>query len=405
MLVVPIDEAEPGMKLVMSVVHPEHPDQELLRPGYMLDRAVLSKLRALEVPVLYVDYPDLAELDRLLDAHLSPARQVIYSQIKQTIHAVQHQSRPTVTFADYYSATRELILTLMRQGDHPIYLDILSGSLGMNAVAHATAVAQLSLTLGIRLEQYLVQQRSRLPSKHAREVINLGVGAMLHDLGKAKLPAQLQQYTGDSEPEEEEARKTWQAHPEIGAEIVRQGVEASATAAIRQHHQYYDGSGFPASSRDGAAPAPQAGDRIHVFARIILAADLYDGLTIGPDKRRRWPIEILHLMRTRFAARIDPHILAFMPEVIPPLPPGTRVTLSDGTTAIVTVLDKDEPYFPTVKRIVDGKMKLAEEPTKLDPSTGPHVVRLGSLNVEPMIAAAERQGAGQLDAALAPVGG
>jgi len=66
----------------------------------------------------------------------------------------------------------------------------------MDAISHATAVAQLSVTMGLRLEQYLIRERSRLPARHAREVVNLGVGAMLHDIGKTKLQPEVQALDG-----------------------------------------------------------------------------------------------------------------------------------------------------------------------------------------------------------------
>ena len=56
---------------------------------------------------------------------------------------------------------------------------------------HAAAVAVLAVMLGVRLEDYLVSQRRRLNPAHAKEVVNLAVAGMLHDIGKAKLPAEL----------------------------------------------------------------------------------------------------------------------------------------------------------------------------------------------------------------------
>lgn len=386
MLLIAVEEAEAGMKLAMSVVHPEHPDQELLRPGFILEKAVLTRLRQMEVGFIYVDYPDLGDLDKHLEPYLSPARQTIYNQIKQTIAAVQQQARPTVTFTDYYIATRELVLTVMQQGDYPVYLDLISHSMGLDAVEHATAVAQLSITLGIRLEQYLIRQRSRLAMKHAREVVNLGVGAMLHDVGKAKLAEDLQTCSGVNPPEDPSALIEWEAHPQIGADMLRHGIEASAVATVAQHHQHYDGSGFPAVPHRGTLPKPREGRDIHVFARILLAADLYDRLSVDPQARKkRWPVEILHLMQTQYWGWMDPQVAAMLPKVIPPFPPGTRVTLTDGTRAIVTVIDPDQPYWPTVRRVVDGKLKLAEESIPLSRESGLYIKRMGGIDVEPFL--------------------
>jgi hypothetical protein len=208
-LIVPLEEAEPGMQLAMNVAHPENPEQDLLKRGFMLDTVVLAKLRAMGVEAIYVDYPGLEDLDKHLAPTLSPERQKMYKQVKATIAAVQKTARPTVGFADYYSATRDFIMTLLQSGQHPIFLDQISARMGADAVAHATAVAHLSLVMGIRLQRYLMDQRRRLSAQHASEVVNLGIAGMLHDLGKAKLPEKLHKFDELNRPEEDRERKEW----------------------------------------------------------------------------------------------------------------------------------------------------------------------------------------------------
>ncbi len=385
MLILPIEETKAGMKLVMTVSHPEQPDQELLKPGFILTDAVIGRLKSLGVPYVYVDYPDLADLDRHLMAHLSPARQVIYSHIKNTIMAVQRVARPTVTYPDYYAATRDMVITLLQQGEHPMYMDVLCARLGSDEVAHATTVAQLSVTIGIRLEQYLISQRSRLPPRHAREVINLGVAGMLHDIGKCKLPEHLRQHTGIHPPEKPEDRALWEAHPKISHDMICRGVEASAAAAVSQHHQHFDGSGYPRLSRPGGEPHTLKAQDIHVFGRILLVADQYDRFSIAEDGRRRSPIEVLHLMRTTGSQELDPHILDMLPTIIPPFPPGSRVTLSDGSLAVVTRVDMSDPYAPVIKRLGEDHWTLCGEPIALRNETSLTIRALEGLDVERMI--------------------
>ena len=52
---------------------------------------------------------------------------------------------------------------------------------------HSANVAYLSVLIGIDLETYIVQQRSRLDQHHARDITALGMGAMMHDIGKSIL--------------------------------------------------------------------------------------------------------------------------------------------------------------------------------------------------------------------------
>src|SRR5690348_5103824 len=99
------------MVLAADVLHPSQPDQVLLKREFVLEEGVLDRLRNLGVMTIYVDYPDLSELDRHLIPHLSPARQQIYAQVRATIAAVQRTARPVVEFTDYYLNMREFILT------------------------------------------------------------------------------------------------------------------------------------------------------------------------------------------------------------------------------------------------------------------------------------------------------
>jgi HD-GYP domain-containing protein (c-di-GMP phosphodiesterase class II) len=351
LLIVTLDEAQPGMKLAVAVTHPEHPEQDLLRAGFDLRPEIITRLRDMGVEMVYVDYPGLEDLDRHMAACLSPARQQVYTQIRDTIAAVQKTAQPTVTFPDYYSATRELVLTLMQQGQNAIYLDQMSGTMGASAIAHSTAVAHLSLMLGIRLEQYLIRQRARLSPEHAREVINLGVAGMLHDLGTAGLPPELRKYSRVALPEELEKLDEWATHPQRGYDMIKGGVEATAAAAVLHHHQHFDGSGFPSMPAKPGEEPRNSGQRIHVFARILAIADLYERLTIGDNNQRRPNVEILHLMRTRYAGWLDPEIMKVVPGMIPPFPPGVRVTLTDGSDAVTVGLRPERPYQPLVKRI------------------------------------------------------
>jgi HD-GYP domain-containing protein (c-di-GMP phosphodiesterase class II) len=374
------------MRLAVTVNHPEHPDQELLKAGFELRGEIIERLKAMGVEMVYVDYPGLEDLDRHMAAYLSPARQVIYNQIRDTIAAVQKTASPTVAFPDYYASTRELVTTLMQQGQNAIYLDHMSGKLGGTAVAHATAVSHLALMIGLKMEQYLIQQRSRLAPSHAREVINLGVAGMLHDIGTAGLPAALRDHSRVAIPEDPKALDEWATHPQRGYDMIKGGVEATAAAAVLHHHQHYDGSGFPSSPTKPGEEPRNSGQRIHVFARILAIADLYDRLSIGEKLVRRPNIEILHLMRTQYAAWLDPEILKVIPSVIPPFPPGMRVKLSDGSEAVTVGLRPERPYEPQVKRI-EKREPLELSATMIDLSLEKElrIHSFGGLDVRAMI--------------------
>jgi HD-GYP domain-containing protein (c-di-GMP phosphodiesterase class II) len=355
MLIVNLEEVQAGMTLAAPVAHPDNPEHDLLKRGYALETSVIPRLRDLGITSLYVDYPGLSDLDRHLAPQLCPARQAMYRQIREAMGRVQLHMSAGVSYAAYYASTRELVTTLMNQGAHPVYMERMSG-LGPDAVAHATTVAHLSLVLGLRLEAYLIQQRARLSAHHAREVVNLGVAGMLHDIGKMRLPEELRERCEidapvAGAPDDAEARAAWESHARLGYELLRGGVESSAAAAVLHHHQHFDGTGFPSVASPERGATPPAAANIHVFARILFVADLYANLAKPPGKNlRRGNLETLHLMRTRYGTSMDPVIFRTLQAVAPPFMPGSKVVLADRTTAAVVAVRPTDPYIPVVRR-------------------------------------------------------
>jgi HD-GYP domain-containing protein (c-di-GMP phosphodiesterase class II) len=364
-LILTPEEAVAGMRLAAPVPHPEQPGREMLRAGYVLEAAVIARLRAMGVAYLYVDFPDLDDLDRQLAPLLSPQRQALYAKMKQTIESCQRRTRPAVAYFEYYNATRALITTLLCQGPHPLYLDMMARCGEDDEVDHGTAVAHLALLLGIKLQEYLIEQRPRLAPQLARDTVNLGVAAMLHDLGKFQLPEALWRCSEVNPPATREQLYCWQSHPRIGHELLRESVEPTAAAAVLQHHQHFDGGGFPAVASGAGQARTMHREEIHVFARIIYAADLFDRLSNPQRGARRSNLQVLHQMRTRFATQVDPTVMRALVAIAPPFPPGSKLRLSDGTNAVVLRSEQGNPYRPLVRRTIGQEPRFDGQPIDL----------------------------------------
>jgi HD-GYP domain-containing protein (c-di-GMP phosphodiesterase class II) len=168
--------------------------------------------------------------------------------------------------------------------------------------------------------------------------------------------------------------------------MIRGGVESSAAVAVLQHHQHFDGTGFPELRTSQGSCGRLDGTRIHVFARILGAADLFDRL--ANDSRRsarRANIEVLHLMRTRYMPWLDSEVFAAFAAAVPPFVPGTKVGLSDGTRAVVIGLNADDPYYPPVRRVADDGQALEKERIELASPDAPQIVAIGRLNVSQLV--------------------
>jgi HD-GYP domain-containing protein (c-di-GMP phosphodiesterase class II) len=177
---------------------------------------------------------------------------------------------------------------------------------------------------------------------------------MMHDIGMTRLPADVLERYNRTLTESDE---TWREHVRIGHEMVKGDLEPAAAAIILHHHQHYDGSGFP-SKRDGTTQAQVKGSGIHVFARIVGAADLFDRLRhpahapgADPDMHPSIPtVRALRLLREKpYCEWIDPVVRLALYAVAPPYPPGTVVTLSDGRVGAVVDWSPLDPCRPTIE--------------------------------------------------------
>jgi putative nucleotidyltransferase with HDIG domain len=109
---------------------------------------------------------------------------------------------------------------------------------------------------------------------------NLVFGALLHDIGKIGIRDEVLQKKGPLSPEE---YQYVQQHPLIGVKII-EGIDffKDKISMIRNHHEHFDGSGYP----DGLM-----GETIPLEARIIAVSDAFDAMTSLRPHRRALPLE------------------------------------------------------------------------------------------------------------------
>jgi putative two-component system response regulator len=140
----------------------------------------------------------------------------------------------------------------------------------------------------------------------------LRLGGYLHDLGKVAVPDRVLLKPGRLDAQE---RQLIEAHPVVGAELVR-GLRSLdfVRPIIRHHHERWNGSGYP----DGLT-----GEAIPLGARIIAVVDVYDALHAArPYKLARPHDEALSLLRRETDAGFwDPTIVGAFSDILPDLEP------------------------------------------------------------------------------------
>ena len=346
MLRVPIVQARPGMRLAFPVYRRNQPDTVLLRTGFELDQVSIDRLADMKIPELWIEYPGLEFIGRHISPAITHERVTLMRLLGETVERMRRESTPHVGFNAYKGAMRSLIRTLRFDRAAAMMVNSLQEA-EAPIQRHSSDVCYLSLLMGLAMDSYLVSQRQRLNSARAKDVVSLGLAGMFHDIGMIQLPAPVVrrwETTGDDRD------PAWRQHVRIGYELVREELPAPASVAILHHHQGFDGSGFPDAHGELSGEAGLAGDSIHVYARILAAADLYDRLRHPPDAPPVPTVRALsRLQQPGIVERLDPCILEGLLVVVPAYPPGTMVRLNSGDRGAVIQWHPDEPCRPTVQ--------------------------------------------------------
>lgn len=355
MLRVPMSHAKPGMELAMPVYHPRSSARLLLRPGVIIERSTIERLMELHLPELWIKYPNMEMIAKFVSPHVQSARAEIAHQVAEAFDLAGEKMHARMDFPSYSAAMSTLMARLVEDPDAAIFIGEIADT-GSPAIRHGANVGFLAMLMGLRLDFYLLRERSRLSPRLAKDVTSLGVAAMLHDIGMTRLRASvLERWAEHHDATDPE----WREHVRIGYEMIRGHVEPSAAAAVLNHHQRFDGSGFPTRVRNGEEKGLE-GSQIHIFARILIAADLYDRMvhpayTISDSedsRKSRPPVYALNRMiREPYRSWIDPIVLQALISVCPAYAPGSIVRISDGRKCVVIDWDARDPCRPMLREM------------------------------------------------------
>jgi len=136
----------------------------------------------------------------------------------------------------------------------------------------------------------------------------LKIGAHMHDIGNSGLPKELLEKPGPLTAEE---WQTVQQHTLLGSEIVNElEFPIELRPMIRNHHEHFDGTGYPDALR---------GDEIPVAARILCIADAFDALTSDRSYRPAFSTEqALNIMQSEAGRVFDPNMFEVFKQLMQP---------------------------------------------------------------------------------------
>jgi HD-GYP domain-containing protein (c-di-GMP phosphodiesterase class II) len=202
--------------------------------------------------------------------------------------------------------------------------------------AHSVDVCILSLSVGVKLG-------------YARpKLLRLGIGSLLHDLGKTKIPAEILNKPGELTPDEFNEMKK---HPEYGHQIFQKtrGFSSQSASIILCHHERYDGTGYPRGLK---------GDKISEMSVICAVSDVYNAITTDRVYRDALPPhEAYEMVMASGNLLFNFKVVKAFLKCVTPYPVGSMVRLSNNVTGCVCRLNQGIPYRPVVK-VLDSEEEI-----------------------------------------------
>ncbi|WP_067844104.1 HD-GYP domain-containing protein [Amphibacillus sediminis] len=178
-----------------------------------------------------------------------------------------------------------------------------------------------------------------------KQIQQLGLGAILHDVGKVFLPDEILKKAGKLTDQEFEMMKT---HTELGFEFLRSSSEIPLLVAhcAYQHHERLNGSGYPRGIIN---------DEIHAFGKVLGIADVFDAMTTDRVYRKAMlPHEALETLYAGSGTLFDAEMVRLFRSSIAVYPNGVTVQLSDNRHAIVIRQNNAMYNRPVVRVISEG---------------------------------------------------
>lgn len=320
-----MDEVQTGMRLGRSVIG--NRGRVLLQAGVLLNSTYIRTLVRLGVQWVYIS-----------DEPTEPAGAVEERTRIDVARAAETALktlplRHDISVSAVQSAIEAMLDDLLRHPDALVALVEVRAAHD-HVMTHSANVAVLCILTGREL------------GLSRPELVELGMGALLHDVGKVVTPRSVLEKEGILTPEEFEVMKV---HAAAGYRILKEAKGVSNTVAhvAYQHHEKWDGSGYPRKLR---------GEEIHLFARICAVADVFDAMaSTRTYKKALHHAEALQFIRDKEGIYFDPRVVAAFRRVVAPYPIGTQVLLSSGEIAVIKDVHREGLERPLVAVIKDAQ--------------------------------------------------
>ncbi len=357
--------AHDGCELGRDVMVGRPDGVPLLRTGVRLTPRYRELLLKAGISAIYVEDDDSAGI--VVEPVVDDATRAIATRAVATAY---RSARDAVASGkplspDAVASLEDVVSRIMRQVDSSGGVALALADLASAdayTFQHSIDVTAVGILIGQRYYRkygWTDYRGERHFTKLDERLSTLGLGLLLHDIGKLAVPLGILNKPGKLTPEEWQIMKS---HPRAGVDLL-DGSQWSplVKAIVLRHHERWNGSGYP----DG-----RVGEEIHQMARIAAVADVYDAITSERLYAPARPAcEGVRAIAEGSGTLFDPDVAESFGRIVAPYPPGTSVELSDGRAGIVVSVPESALDRPVV-RILVGAGSPCEVSLLLEPGVG-----------------------------------
>ncbi|MGE5396122.1 MAG: HD-GYP domain-containing protein [Chitinophagales bacterium] len=336
---VSLESVQPGMIVARTIYSSE--GRVLLTAGMELSEKYIKRLFELGLSSIYIK-DEIFDSAEIVDVISEETRLETTIMVKNSFQALEYKQRMNIRavkdtvehLIDELLSNREIMINLVDIRTFDDY-----------TFSHSVNVCVLSLMTGITR------------GFHQLKLMELGVGALLHDIGKIRLARELISKPGELTREEYMEIKR---HCEYGYDILRNYDEMPLLSAhiAFQHHEQWHGKGYPRGL---------VGEEIHDYARIVAVADVYDALLADRPYRPAYSVNQAVTIISRMAnVQLDPRSVASLVANIAIFPVGSVVKLNTGEIGIIMDVNKDSPTRPIIRVVFDRFLTRLKQPHEID---------------------------------------
>lgn len=345
MRLLPIKSLQPGMRLAKKIYNEE--GLILLSDEVELTASLIKRLSSLGIDFVYISDPRTADIQ--IPALISEeTERMAMQELQSSFLKISSHSLKGLVYPYLGKTFLNVVETIMKDLGSREDVMIMLGNI------HSTDQTLFRHSLNVCI--YTLMLGKAFGYSH-QELTVLGLGAILHDIGKTKIDPSILHKPERLSSIEFEVMKQ---HAEIGYKLLKDepGIPLQAAHCAYQHHERIDGSGYPRGLK---------GNDIHDYAQWISIADSYDAMTSQRVYNQALlPHQAVEILYAGCGTLYEKQKLEIFRDHVAIYPLGMTVVLNTGEIGVVSKIHPFAPQRPVVRVLHCPNRGELQEPYEID---------------------------------------